>query len=107
MKKQHLTAHCHWVTKLLAAVVLLCCAALAQDKPIALKGGKLLTVSHGTIENGTVVLQGGKITAVGPSASVSVPPGPVDDYITPRRAFTTGGLTHPVRRLSVYHCSED
>ena len=75
MKKQHLTAHCHWVTKLLAAVVLLCCAALAQDKPIALKGGKLLTVSHGTIENGTVVLQGGKITAVGPSASVSVPPG--------------------------------
>lgn len=43
----------------------------AQDKPIALKGGKLLTVSHGMIENGTVVMQGGKITAVG--ANVSIP----------------------------------
>jgi imidazolonepropionase-like amidohydrolase len=39
--------------------------------PIALKGGKLLTITHGTIENGTIVMQGGKITAVG--ASVAIP----------------------------------
>jgi imidazolonepropionase-like amidohydrolase len=38
--------------------------ASAQDTPIALKGGKLLTITHGTIENGVVVMQGGKITAV-------------------------------------------
>jgi imidazolonepropionase-like amidohydrolase len=52
-----------------------CVAAFAQDKPIALKGGKLLTITHGVIENGTVVLQGGKITAVGPASTVNVPAG--------------------------------
>jgi imidazolonepropionase-like amidohydrolase len=39
--------------------------------PIALKGGKLLTITHGTIENGTLIMQGGKIVAVG--ASVAIP----------------------------------
>src|SRR5580765_7294509 len=47
----------------------------AQEKPLVLKGGKLLTITHGVIENGVVVLQGGKITAVGAAASVSVPSG--------------------------------
>jgi imidazolonepropionase-like amidohydrolase len=44
-----------------------------QDKPIALKGGRLLTVTHGAIENGIIVLHGGKITAVGAASSVTVP----------------------------------
>jgi imidazolonepropionase-like amidohydrolase len=47
--------------------------AVAQDKPIVLKGGKILTVTHGTIENGVVVMQGGKITAVGAASSVNIP----------------------------------
>jgi imidazolonepropionase-like amidohydrolase len=47
--------------------------AFAQDKPIALKGGKLLTVTHGAIENGVIVMQGGKITAVGAATSVNIP----------------------------------
>jgi imidazolonepropionase-like amidohydrolase len=47
--------------------------ALTQDKPIALKGGKILTVTHGVIENGVIVMQGGKITAVGPASSVNIP----------------------------------
>ena len=42
---------------------------------IAIAGGKVLTVSHGTIENGVVLLEGGKITAVGTAASVKVPKG--------------------------------
>src|SRR2546425_4093919 len=50
-------------------------SAGAQDKPVVLKGGKLLTITHGVIENGSVVLEGGKITAVGPAGSVSVPNG--------------------------------
>ena len=41
----------------------------------AITGGKVLTVSHGTIENGVVLLEGGKITAVGTAASVKVPKG--------------------------------
>ena len=41
--------------------------------PIALKGGKLLTITHGTIENGVVVIENGKITAVGPAASTKIP----------------------------------
>jgi imidazolonepropionase-like amidohydrolase len=44
-----------------------------QDKPIALKGGKLLTVTHGAIENGVIVMLGGKITAVGAASSVNIP----------------------------------
>ena len=47
--------------------------AFTQDKPVALKGGKLLTVTHGVIENGVVVMQGGKITAVGAASSVNIP----------------------------------
>src|SRR5579883_1786374 len=42
-----------------------------QTKPIAIVGGKVFTVSHGIIENGTVVFDKGKITAVG--ANVEIP----------------------------------
>ena len=40
---------------------------------VAIIGGKLLTITHGTIENGVVVLTDGKIVAVGPAGSTSVP----------------------------------
>jgi len=49
--------------------------AAAPAKTIAIVGGKLLTVTHGTIEDGTVVLSGGKIVAVGPAKSTKVPAG--------------------------------
>ncbi len=42
---------------------------------IVLRGGKVLTVSHGVIESGTVVMENGKITAVGDAGSVAVPKG--------------------------------
>jgi imidazolonepropionase-like amidohydrolase len=48
--------------------------AFTQDQPVALKGGKLLTVTHGVIENGTVIMQAGTITAVGAAGSVRIPP---------------------------------
>ena len=59
----------------LLGMTILAGSANAQDKPIALKGGKVLTITHGTIENGVVVMQGGKITAVGAGSSVNVPDG--------------------------------
>ena len=41
--------------------------------PIVIRGGKVMTVTHGTIENGVVVMENGKITAVGAANSVNAP----------------------------------
>ena len=41
---------------------------------IAITGGRLLTVSHGTIENGVLVMADGKIAAVGENGKVKMPP---------------------------------
>ncbi len=49
--------------------------ALDPTKPIAITGGKLLTITHGTVENGVLVIENGKITAVGAAGSVKVPAG--------------------------------
>lgn len=56
-------------------VALLSLGTFAQTKSVVLKGGKLLTITHGVIENGVIVLQGGKIAAVGAAASTKVPAG--------------------------------
>ncbi|MGA7382744.1 MAG: amidohydrolase family protein [Terriglobales bacterium] len=60
--------------RLLVVGLVLCVASVApaQQKPIALKGGKLLTVSHGIIENGVLVMQNGKITAVGAANAIKI-----------------------------------
>jgi imidazolonepropionase-like amidohydrolase len=55
----------------LLLMLLLTLPAQAQTIPVALKNGKLLTITHGTIQNGTVIMQGGKITAIG--ANVPIP----------------------------------
>ena len=65
--------------KRLLIVSILVTAAFAQpasknEEPIVLRGGKLLTISHGVIENGVLVMQNGRITAVG-GASTAIPKG--------------------------------
>ncbi len=62
-----------WLVVVSTVLALFVGGAYAQDKAIVLKGGKLLTVSHGVIEHGTVVIQGGKIIAVGAESSTKVP----------------------------------
>ena len=57
----------------LAGTALLATCASAQQQPIVLKGGKLLTVSHGVIDNGVLVMEGGKINALGTTSSVKLP----------------------------------
>ena len=47
--------------------------SLTSGQTIVLRGGKLLTITHGVIENGVLVMQNGKITAVGAAGSVSIP----------------------------------
>jgi imidazolonepropionase-like amidohydrolase len=52
-----------------------CLAQAAKSGTVAITGGKLLTVSHGTIENGVLVIADGKIAAVGEAGKVAVPSG--------------------------------
>jgi len=69
--------------KKIVVVLALLAASLAQTNkktqsesnsgPIALRGGRLLTITHGVIENGVVVMQNGKISAIGGASSVSIP----------------------------------
>jgi imidazolonepropionase-like amidohydrolase len=79
MKRQFSVLSCQFSVRprflvLLALTILLGLGCtVAQDNPIALKGGKLLTITHGTIENGVVLMQAGKITAVGAAGSVNIP----------------------------------
>src|SRR5216684_3938962 len=46
----------------------------AASPTIVLRGGKLLTITHGVIENGVLVMQNGRIVAVG-GASTEIPKG--------------------------------
>lgn len=63
------------ITLLLVSVPAWLTAADAPKKVIAISGGRLLTVSHGTIENGVLLISDGKITAVGEADKVSIPAG--------------------------------
>src|SRR5688572_12299118 len=55
------------------AVSLAAPMAAQSDRVIAIKGGTVLTMAGAPIQNGTVLMRGGKIIAVG--ASVQVPAG--------------------------------
>ena len=57
-------------TGILIIVLLVALGALAQP-PIAITGARILTVTHGTLASGTILMQDGKIVAVG--AHVDVP----------------------------------
>jgi imidazolonepropionase-like amidohydrolase len=45
-------------------------AAGNPDHPIVIRGATILTMTHGSIEGGTVVIENGKITAVGKDVQV-------------------------------------
>src|SRR5688572_10380932 len=58
------------------------------SRVVAIRGGTILTVTRGTIQNGTIVLRDGKIAAVG--ANVDVPAGA--DVIDAKGRFITPGI---------------
>ena len=66
---------CRVAAAFAVAALFACSPVSAQTKAVVLKGGKVLTITHGVIENGVVVMENGKISAVGAGASVKVPAG--------------------------------
>lgn len=63
----------------LVFAVLICAPRFArsqtasQSQPVVIRGGKLLTITHGVINNGIIVIENGKITAVGAAGSTQTP----------------------------------
>jgi len=86
------------IMRLLSACLLLIAATSAQD--VAVHGDLIHTMAGETISDGIVLVQDGKITAVGPAASVSVP----DGVRVLRAAVVTPGLVdaHTVVGLAGY-----
>ena len=64
-------------------------AQTARPSVIAIRGGTILTVTRGTIENGTIVLRDGKIAAVGGSG-IDIPSGA--DIVDAKGRFVTPGI---------------
>ena len=50
-------------------------AALAQTTPVAFTGARIIPIEGPEIASGTLVVQGGRIAAAGPSGAVSIPAG--------------------------------
>src|SRR5438874_1973287 len=46
---------------------------LTPSRPLAIKAGRILTVTQGTIENGVIVIRDGKIAAIGKQGEVAIP----------------------------------
>lgn len=86
------------------------CAVWAADnaaasKTIAITGGRLLTVSHGTIENGVLLIANGKITAVGTAGSVKIPR---DAQVVDAKGMTVyPGLIDPESNFGLTEISAD
>lgn len=45
----------------------------AQERPLAFRGARILPITSAPIENGVLVVQGGRIVAVGPADRVAIP----------------------------------
>src|SRR5450432_3079232 len=62
---------------LLVGLLPLSARPCAADTPhtLAIKAGRILTVTNGTIENGVIVVQNGKIIALGKQGEVAIPAG--------------------------------
>jgi imidazolonepropionase-like amidohydrolase len=95
------------IRNVLSAALLFLIGAMAfsyaESKPLVIRGGKIATATRGIIENGVILINEGKISAVGTPEEVAVPadakiveaagcwifPGFID-------AFTDLGTTNPV-----------
>ncbi len=94
------------VTCLLAPAALLAAdTSPLPAKVIAITGGKLLTVSHGTIENGVLILADGKIAAVGTVGEVKIPRGA--EIVDAKGLTVYPGLIDPESNFGLTEVSAD
>jgi imidazolonepropionase-like amidohydrolase len=84
--------------KLAFAISLVASAAFAENVTV-IRDATILTITHGRIEHGTIVIRGGKIAAVGPDAQVSVPAGA--NVINGTGKFVTPGIIDTHSHTSV------
>lgn len=73
MKSNQLAQRCALRAIALGTALALTAPAAAQDRPIAFTGATIMPMAGPTIENATMVIEGGKIRAVG--SDVSIPAG--------------------------------
>lgn len=73
-----------------------------ENRPVVIQGATILTMTHGTIEGGTVVIENGKIAAVGKDVTV-----PRDaEVIDARGEYILPGLVDPHSHMGVYSLPE-
>ena len=73
-----------------------------ENRPVVIQGATILTMTHGTIEGGTVVIGNGKIAAVGKDVTV-----PRDaEVIDARGEYILPGLVDPHSHMGVYSLPE-
>lgn len=83
---------------LVAASLLSLAGVTAQEKTIAIKAGRIQTVSQGEVENGVILVRDGRITEIG--AQVSIPAdAEVWDF---SGQFVMPGIVSPDSNLGVY-----
>jgi imidazolonepropionase-like amidohydrolase len=92
-----------WFALLLVTVPVLLVAA--PQKTVAITGGRLLTVSHGTIENGVLVMTEGKIAAVGEADKVKIPAGA--EIVDARGLTVYPGLIDPETNFGLTEIESD
>jgi imidazolonepropionase-like amidohydrolase len=93
------------VTILAPAMALTAQNPAAPPGTIAITGGRLLTVSHGAIENGVLLIADGKIAAVGAAGSVKIPKGA--EVINAKGMTVYPGLIDPESNFGLTEISAD
>lgn len=68
----------HWLRFVILLIGITAVGAVpasASDpaKPVAIKAGKILTVTKGVIDNGVIIIRNGKIAAIGKQGEVAIP----------------------------------
>src|SRR2546423_614170 len=75
------------------------------ERAVVLRGGKLLTITHGVIDDGVLVMSAGKITAIGKAGEVKIPRGA--EIIDVRGMTVYPGLIDSETNLGLTEISAD